>query len=238
MLGFLTTIESTGKSMTSIDNNRAAAEPVRILTAFRWLPEFVRGLARDVRVRWALEEAGLTYQVNLIGAEEQASAAYRALQPFGQVPVYREGDLTLFESGAIAHHIALQSPALMPHDPAARARTLTWMFAALNSVEPAVLALVEIDLFAGDAAWAKERRPAVVAKVERRFADLSVQLAGREYLLDRFSVADILMTSVLRFVRHTELVAAQPVLHAYLARCNARPAASKAVADHAASFVD
>jgi glutathione S-transferase len=223
--------------MTSIDNHSAAGS-VRVLTAFRWLPEFARGLARDVRVRWALEEAGLTYQVNLIGAEEQASAGYRALQPFGQVPVYRDGELTLFESGAIAHHIALQSAALMPHDPAARARTLTWMFAALNSVEPAVLALVEIDLFAGDAAWAKERRPAVLAKVERRFAELSAQLADREYLLDRFTVADILMASVLRFVRHTELVAAQPVLHAYLERCNARPAASKAVADHVAVFAN
>jgi glutathione S-transferase len=218
--------------MTANNNSPATAT----ITTFRWVPEMVRGLVRDVRVRWALEEAGLPYQVRLIGFEDQNTPAYRRQQPFGQVPVYQEGELTLFESGAIVHHIAECSPALMPRDPGARARTLMWMFAALNSVEPAVAMLSEADLFSADEHWSKERRPALVARVESRFADLERELQDKEYLLDRFTAADILMTTVLRYLRHTELVGKFPALAAYHERCNNRPAARKALADHLATF--
>ncbi len=208
----------------------------RVLTAFRWVPEMVQGMVRDVRVRWALEEAGLSYDVQLIGMDELNTPAHRALQPFGQIPVYRENGLTLFESGAIVHHIASGSPALMPADAAGRSRTLTWMFAALNTVEPAVAALAELDFFgAGDPA-ALARRPALLERVETKLSELDHELADRDYLLDRFSAADILMTSVLRVLRNTGSVARFPALHAYFERCNARPASRKAMADHLAVF--
>ncbi len=212
--------------------------PVRTLVAFRWVPEMVRGLVRDVRVRWALEEAGLPYRVRLIGFDNSATPAYRSLQPFGQVPAYQEGALNLFESGAIVHHIAQSSLALMPADAAGRSQTLVWMFAALNSIEPSVQMLGEVDLFAADESWAKERRPVLVERVEKKLGDLDRELRGREYLLDRFTAADILMTAVLRTLRHTQMVAQFPALAAYHARCNARPAARKAMADHLATFAE
>ena len=132
------------------------------VSAFRWVPPFARGLVRDLRVRWALEEAGLAYDTRLIGREDQSSASYRVLQPFGQVPAYRENGLELFESGAIVLHVAERSEVLLPRDPAGRARAIVWMFAALSSVEPHVQHLASIDLFHADARWAKERRPGAV----------------------------------------------------------------------------
>ena len=210
--------------------------PVRTLTTLSWVPEFARGLVRDLRVRWALEEAGLPYQVKLVSFEEKQLPAYRSLQPFAQVPAYQEDGLTLFESGAIAHHIAAGSPALMPSDAGERSRTLSWMFCALNTIEPAVAALAEIDLFNADAGWAKERRPAVLDGLENRLADLDRVLQGQEYLLDRFTVADILMATVLNILRHTQLVAGHPALHAYHQRCLARPAAVKALANQMAVY--
>ena len=209
---------------------------VRTVTAFRWVPEIVQGLVRDIRVRWALEEAGLAYTVKLIDFEERTGAAHRAVQPFGQIPVYQEGALTLFESGAIVHHIAMQSAVLMPVDTAARSHTLTWMFAALNTIEPAVQALAELDLFAASAPWAAERRAAIEPRVATRLAELEGALESRDYLLERFTAADILLATVLRSLRHTDLVSRHQALHAYLARCNARPAARKALADHLAAF--
>src|SRR5262249_27833478 len=159
------------------------------VSAFRWVPPFARGLVRDLRVRWALEEAGLPYEERLIGPEDQASDSYRRLQPFGQVPAYEEDGLVLFESGAIVLHVAERSEALMPSDPQRRARVTTWMFAALNTVEPRIQNLAEIDLFYAEEDWAKLRRPAAVEAARTRLATLAGWLAGRDYLEDRFSAA-------------------------------------------------
>ncbi len=207
------------------------------VTAFRWVPPFAQGLVRDLRVRWALEEAGLRYEERLIGPEDQVSEAYRRLQPFGQVPVYQEDGLTLFESGAIVLHIAEKSAVLMPSEPAARARAITWMFAALNSLEPHIQNLATIDLFQANEEWAKQRRPGALQMVEKKLDDLAAWLGGREWLEDRFTAGDLLMGSVIRILRHTDLVAARPALEAYRLRCEARPAFQKALADQLAPFV-
>ena len=206
------------------------------VSAFGWVPPFAQGLARDFRVRWALEEAGMAYQVRLVGPEELASEDYRKQQPFGQVPVYEEDSWSLFESGAIVLHIAEQSEALMPPDTKGRARVRAWMFAALNSVEPQIQKLAEIDLFNAEAEWARLRRPAVVEAAQKRLAALSDWLTGRDYLEDRFTAGDLLMTTVLRSLRHTDLVSQMPVLEAYRLRCEARPAFAKAMSDHMAPF--
>jgi len=207
-----------------------------VVTAFRWVPPFAQGLVRDLRVRWALEEAGLAYRERLIGREDQGSASYRALQPFGQVPVYQEDGLDLFESGAIVLHVAERSEALLPRDPVGRARAIAWMFAALNSVEPHVQHLAAVDLFHAGEAWAQARRPGAVKLVESRLAVLADRLEARDYLEDRFTAGDLLMTTVLRILRHTELVAERPGLDAYVARCEARPAFQKALAAQLAPF--
>ena len=206
------------------------------VTAFRWVPEFARGLVRDLRVRWALEEAGLPYREKLIGPEDQASADYRALQPFGQVPAFEEDGVKLFESGAIALHIGARSPALMPSDDAGRARATTWVFAAINSIEPRVAQLAEIDLFGAGQEWAKTRRPEVEKFVKRRLSELAGCLGDREYLEGRFTVGDLMMTTVLRILRHTDLVAAEPRLKAYQDRCEARPAFGRALGAQMAAF--
>jgi glutathione S-transferase len=202
------------------------------LTAFRSLPPFAQGLARDFRVRWALEEARIPYEEVLIGPEDRASAAYRALQPFGQIPAIEEDELKLFESGAIVLYIAERSEALAPSDAHGLARTRAWMFAALNSVEPAVQNLGALDLFHAGEAWAAERRPTAVAAVQKRLSELEDWLGGRDYLEDRFTAGDLLMTTVLRILRHTDIVSGWPTLRAYQERCEARPAFQKAMADH------
>ncbi len=206
------------------------------LSAFRSVPPFAQGLVRDFRVRWALEEAGIPYRERLIGPEDQQSAGYRALQPFGQVPAIQTDELKLFESGAIVLHIAERSDALMPPDANGRARTSAWMYAALNSVEPAIQTLGELDLFHAKEAWASARRPAVLDKVQKRLAALEDWLGGRDYLEDRFTAGDLLMTTVLRILRHTDIVSERPALKAYQARCEARPAFKRAMADHLRPF--
>lgn len=206
------------------------------VSAFRWVPPFAQGLVRDLRVRWALEEAGLDYEERLIGPEDQDSGAYRALQPFGQVPAYEEDGLTLFESGAIVLHIAERCDVLMPAAPEARARATTWMFAALNSVEPQVQNLAEIDLFHDGDDWARRRRPAAKEAIQTRLDRLSDWLQGREYLEDRFTAGDLLMTTVLRILRHTDLVSRMPVLDAYRQRCEARAAFHRALSAQLATF--
>ena len=206
------------------------------VSVFRAVPPFAQGLVRDLRVRWALEETGEAYSERVIGPEDQKSAAYRRLQPFGQVPAYEEGDLVLFESGAIVHHIAQRSTALMPVDPAGRARVTAWMFAAMNSIEPQIQNLTAIDLFYAQEEWAKARRPAVLAVVQQRLQDLAAALGDRNYLEDRFTAADLLMTTVLRFLRHTDIVAQIPVLDDYRMRCEARPAFRRALAAQMAVF--
>jgi glutathione S-transferase len=206
--------------------------------AFRSVPPFAQGLVRDLRVRWALEEAGLPYRVTLVGDRADAIPPpdYRAIQPFGQVPAIEDGNLTLFESGAIVQYIAERSDALLPADPPARAHVIQWMFAALNTIEVPIQRLAEIDLFHADEHWAKERRPPAVESVRRRLAELASCLDGRDYLVESFSAADILMTSVLRILRHTALLEEERVLVAYKERCEARPAFKKALADQMAAF--
>ena len=206
------------------------------VTGFKWVPVPVQGLVRDLRVRWALEEAGLDYEEKLIGLEERSGASHRALQPFGQVPVYQEEHLTLFESGAIVLHIAEACPALLPLEAPRRARVVTWMFAALNSVEPWVQNLTVIDLFNAEEAWAKERRPAAEKQVQLRLEQLAAALVDRDFLEHEFSAGDLLMATVLRFLRHTRMVVDEPVLAAYQARCEARPAFQRALAAQMAPF--
>lgn len=206
------------------------------VTAFKWVPPFARGLVRDLRVRWALEEAGLSYRERLIDADDQASAGYRALQPFGQVPVFEEDDFALFESGSIVLHIGERSETLLPTDEAGRARAVTWLFAALNSIEVVIQPLAEIDLFYADQEWAKARRPLAEQMVQRRLAELAARLGDRAYLDDRFTAGDLMMTTVLRILRHTELVDSEPTLKAYQSRCEARPAFQRALRDQMAAF--
>jgi glutathione S-transferase len=206
------------------------------ITAFKWVPPFAQGLVRDLRVRWALEEAGLAYEQKLLAPGENHSPAHRAVQPFGQVPVYQEGDLTLFESGAILAHVAHKSPALLPEDEASRARVLQWMFAALNSVEPHIQNVTSIDLFFANEEWARLRRPSAEKFLRDRLDALSNGLGEREYFEQRFTVADLLMTTVLRNLRHTAIVADYPRLAALQARCEARPAFQRALDAQMANF--
>ena len=206
------------------------------ITAFKWVPPFVQGLVRDLRVRWALEEAGLPYTEKLLDQGEQNSAAHRAVQPFGQVPVYEEDGLTLFESGSIVMHIAQKTPVLLPADAAGRARTLTWMFAALNSVEPQVQNLTTIDLFFPNEDWAKQRRAGAEKMAKSRLDAVATSLIGRDYLEGQFTAADLVMCTVLRLLRHTSLVTDIPALAAYQARCEGRPAFARALAAQMAHF--
>jgi len=206
------------------------------VSAFRSVPPFARGLVRDLRVRWALEEAGLPYETRLLGPEDKASKSYRALQPFGQVPAYEEDGFSLFESGAIVLHIAEKSEALMPRDQKGRLRATTWMFAALNSIEPQIANLTGIDLFHAKEDWAKQRRPAVLELAQSRLNALADWLNGRDYLEDRFTAADLLMTTVLRIPRHCDLIAQIPALESYRLRCEARPAFKRALAAHMADL--
>jgi glutathione S-transferase len=206
------------------------------VTAFKWVPPFAQGLVRDLRVRWALQEAGLPYQVRLIGFEDQATPAYRAQQPFGQVPVLEEDGLVLFESGAIVLHVAERSEALLPADPAGRERARAWVFAAINSMEPAFDGIGDIDLFHPDEDWAKARRPQAEEAVLDRLDKLAAWLGDRDYLEDRFTVGDLMMTTVLRNLRHTDLVQRFLNLDAYKQRCEARPAFQRALAEQMATF--
>jgi glutathione S-transferase len=202
---------------------------------FSWVPPFAQGLVRDLRVRWALEEAGLAYESRWIDIEERNSDAYRRKHPFGMVPVLESSDGTLVESGAIVHAIAEHCEALMPAD--RRAETLTWLFTALNTVEPPLWNLFVLDQLHHGEEWTKLRRAGAVDEVKARLAALSGWLDGREYLLGRFTAADILMISALRFIRHTDLLAGFPLLDAYVKRCEARPAFQAALRSQMAGYV-
>jgi glutathione S-transferase len=198
------------------------------ISAFSWVPPFAQGLVRDLRVRWALEEAGLDYEERLLRMGDNTSEAYLRLQPFGQVPAYEENDLTLFESGAIVLHIAERCEALLPSDPTRRARATTWMFAALNTVEPPVMFLNQLQQM--NNAEAVSLQSLVAGAVRRRLEGVAGWLNGRDYLEAEFSVGDLLMATVLRILRTTDLVSAVPTLQAYLARCEDRPAFQRALA--------
>jgi glutathione S-transferase len=207
------------------------------MSAYRWVPPFAQGLVRDLRVRWALEEVGIPYEERLLDFRNKPDG-YRKLQPFGQVPTFEEDGLVLFETGAIVLHIAERSTLLLPPDPSARARATSWMFAALNSVEPSIMSLIQIDLkFAGDAA-ATQVREAAVDAVKGRLESVAAWLGERDYLEDRFTAGDLLMVTVLRILRHTDMVTTMPALAAYQARCEARPAFQKALAAQMAVFAE
>lgn len=193
-----------------------------VVWGFSFVPPVAQGLVRDLRVRWALEEAGLAYASKWIPVDERKSDTWRRKHPFGMVPVLETGSETLVESGAIVHAIAEKCEALMPVD--RRSETLTWMFTALNTVEPPLWNLFVMDVLHQGEEWTKLRRAGVVEEVRSRLAALAGCLEGREYLLGSFAAADILMATVLRFIRHTELVSEFPVLVAYVKRCEARPA--------------
>ena len=205
------------------------------LTALRWVPIPFQGQVRDLAVRWALEETGARYEVHLIGPEDQNTPAYRAWQPFGKVPAYEEDGLQLFESGAIVLHIA-EGTALMAKDRATRAQVNAWLIAALNSVDPNILALGDIDHFAAEEPWGKQRRPDVVRMVNARLGDVATHLSGRDFLVNQFSAADIMMITVLRGLRHTSLISEFPALLSYRNRCEARPAFQRALSAQLDTF--
>ena len=197
------------------------------VSAFRWVPTFAQGQVRDLRVRWALEEAGLPYQSRLLENGEQDTPEYRALQPFGQVPVFEEDDQVLLESGAIVLHIGERSEVLLPKARGARARAVQWLIAALNSVEPHVMNFAVLESFYADEEWAKLRREGAKAFALRRLSALAKALGDQPYLDgDRFTAGDLMMASVLRI--DPELIV-EPRLAAYLERCTARPAFKRAL---------
>jgi glutathione S-transferase len=207
------------------------------LTAFRWVPDLARGLVKDLRVRWALEESGHAYRERLIDAADQKSAAFRALQPFGQVPVLEDDALVLFESGAILLHVAGKTDKLLPSEANARQRAIAWVFAALNSVEPQVQNLATMDLFFASEEWAKLARPGAEEWARQRLACVAEWLGDKPYLESgRFTAGDLMMATVLRILRHTDLVTGHVVLGPYLARCEARPAFKRALAAQLAAF--
>lgn len=209
------------------------------ISAFRSVPPFARGQVRDLRVRWALEEAGLPYRTRLLEQGDQDKPDYRKLQPFGQVPILEENGTILFETGAIVLHIGERCEALLPKDPDARARATQWLIAALNSIEPYVMNVAVIDLFYADQEWAKLRRPGAVQFLERRLAALSKALGDNPYLDgDRFTAGDLLMSTVLRILRHTEIVTSDQRLAAYIGRCTARPAFQRALDSQLGDFLE
>ncbi|BEP65118.1 glutathione S-transferase family protein (plasmid) [Variovorax sp. V213] len=201
-----------------------------IITAFERSPDGGKGLARDTRVRWALEEAGLPYEVHLVSFRAMKEAAHLALNPFGQIPTYEEGALALFETGSIVLHIAERHPGLFPADANARARAITWMFAALNTVEPPILELVTAKLAEGDRPWKAERLPLVEDRVRARLNQLAARLGDGDWLDGGFSAGDLLMVSVLLRLRPSGLLNEFPSLAGYVARGEARPAYQRAFA--------
>jgi glutathione S-transferase len=207
------------------------------LSVYRWVPPFAQGLVRDLRVRWALNEAGEPYAENLVALSEKEGAPYRRLQPFGQVPAFEDQDgLVLFESGAIVLQIAERSPVLMPEGAHGRARTRTWVFAAVNSVEPPIMflnVLEQLQVPAGDPVRQKTEGWAKL-----RLTQLSEWLDGRDYLEGAFSAGDLMMSTVLRILHTTTLLDQLPTLRAYRERCESRPAFQRALADQLSTFAD
>jgi glutathione S-transferase len=198
------------------------------ITAFERSPDGGKGLARDTRVRWALEEVGVPYEVRLVSFEAMKEPAHLAVHPFGQIPTYEEGDLALFETGAIVFHLAERHSGLLPGDINARARAISWMFAAVNTVEPPILELVIARIVEGDKPWAKERIPLVVERARNRLNQLATRLGDSEWLDGAFSAGDLMMVSVLLRLRMSGLLSEYSNLDAYVARGEARPAYKRA----------
>jgi len=207
------------------------------LTTFGWVPPFARGQVRDLRVRWALEEIGADYAVRTVGP---VPPGYEREQPFLQVPAYREGELQLFESGAIVQHIGEKDERLLPRDPVARARAVQWSYAALNSVEPFLMAYAALGAFYPDEEWARLRKPSAKEELRKRLSRVAEWLGDRQWLEgDRFTIGDLLMIAVLRILGDEGgLIADFPTLDAYRARGVARPAFQRALADQLALYAD
>jgi glutathione S-transferase len=207
-----------------------------IITAFKSSPDRGRGLARDTRVRWALEEVGQAYEVRLLSFAEMKEPAHLALHPFGQIPTYEEGDLVLFESGAIVLHIAERHDGLLPREATDRARAIAWMFAAINTVEAPILELQNAVIMEHDKPWAAERLPLVKDRIRVRLDQLSSRLGDADWLDGGFSAGDLMMVSVLLRLRSSGLLDEYPRLSAYVARGEARPAYKRAFDDQLAVF--
>ncbi len=206
------------------------------ISAFRWVPDFAAGLVRDLRVRWALEEAGLDYRVRLLGQDKPPE--YVREQPFEQVPIYRDDTVQIFETGAIVQYIGEKDERLLPRDPQGRFRAIQWTYAALNSVEPSLLQLLLIDIFYSNEEWAKLRRSGAEEFARLKLKRVSDWLGDKEWLENRFTIGDLIMVTVLRNLRHSGLVAEFPNLKAYQARGEARPAFQRALADQLAVFAE
>jgi glutathione S-transferase len=220
--------------------NDAAIE----VTAFAWVPSFARGYVRDLRVRWALEEIGLPYRVRLIGGAGGSPLGparpenFLLEQPFGQVPAYREGDLCLFESGAIVLHIGEKDERLLPRDPAGRARAIAWVFAALNSIELQTVTLAVLGFAFPDADWTEAARRAFIPRVEMRLAAVAAALGDKEWLEGVFTIGDLMMIDALRAVPEEGRLSAHENLAAYVARGTARPAFQRALAAQLGDFIE
>ena len=215
-------------------NNGSTDAPT--ITAFARSPDRGQGLARDMRVRWAFEEVGQAYDVRLVSFEEMKQPAYRAEQPFGQIPAYHESDLVLFESGAIVLHIAEHHSGLLPTEANARARAIAWLFAALNTIEPPIVEFGMALLFERDKPWYADRQPMLEARVRARLDELAAHLGDAEWLDGTFSAADLMMVTVLRRAERSGVFDDYPPLAAYIARGEARPAYQRAFAAQLAVF--
>ncbi len=206
------------------------------ITAFESSPDRGQGMARDMRARWAFEEVGEPYDVRLVSFKAMKAPGHRRLHPFGQIPTYEEGELALFESGAIVLHIAERHPGLLPADANARARAIAWMFAALNTMEPPIVDLEIAEYLEGDKPWYEARLPMLNDRVRGRLDELAARLGDSDWLDGGFSAADLLMVTVLRRVEDTGLLQDYPTLAAYIARGKARPAYTRAFAAQYAVF--
>ena len=213
---------------------QTASRPV--VTAFEWVPEFARGLVRDLRVRWALEEVGRPYDSELLNARAPRPEAYLARQPFDQVPAFRDGELNIFETGAILLYLGEQDERLLPPSGQAHWDAVAWLFSALNSVEPMVQRITSYDLFHKDKPWMPDAREASLGLCRQKLKRVTDALDGKDWLAGSFSIADIAMATVLNNLRHTDLVAEHPVLAAYKQRAEARPAYKRALDAQFADF--
>ena len=200
------------------------------ITAFERSPDGGKGLARDTRVRWALEEVGQPYEVRLVSFADMKAPDHLAVHPFGQIPTYEEGSLSLFETGAIVFHLAEHHAGLLPDDSGARARAITWMFAALNTIEPPIIELMTARILEGDRPWAEERLPLIMDRIRVRMSQLAVRLGDADWLDGAFSAGDLIMASVLLRLRMSGILDEYPNLAAYVARAEARPAYRRAFA--------
>lgn len=206
------------------------------VTAYRWVPDFAQGLVRDLRVRWALEEIDRPYRVRLLDVTRPRPEEYFCEQPFGQVPAYRDDEVQLFESGAILIHIGLKDERLLPTDHAQKMRAIAWVIASLNSVEPAIFPLLMINVFNKGEAWTEEARPKFMERLDSRLKCVSNALGDKEWLEDRFTIADLMLVTVLRQLRAGRVLEQYPNLVALVARGEARPAFQRALADQLAVF--